>query len=53
MILYLIIIFFVLFILALKFNDPLNKRFHRFYEDLKQRIADMMYGDKNDENGWD
>ena len=53
MILYLIIIFFVLFILALVFNDPLNKRFHSFYEDLQQRITDKMYGDKNDENGWD
>ena len=49
MIFYLIIIFFVLFILALVFNDPLNKRYHSFYEDQQQEIADKMYGDKNDE----
>ena len=49
MILYLIIIFFVFFILALVFNDPLNKRYHSFYEDQQQEIADNMYGDNNDE----
>ena len=49
MIFYLIIIFFVLFILALVFNDPLNKRYHSFYEDQQQEIADKMYGDKDDE----
>ena len=41
----------MLFIAVLVFNDPLNKRYHSFWEDQQQEIADKLYGkDKNTEN---
>ena len=40
-----IIIIFVFFIAVMVFNDPLNKRYHSYYEDQQQEIADKLYGD--------
>ena len=42
-----IFIVFLLFIAVLVFNDPLNKRYHSFYEDQQQEIADKLFGNGN------